>query len=101
MLRGNRRITKANEEVLAAIKESYEGELNANKNRSCHDAARRMEEILFSAGSAVRIVKTLQYFKDRAAVQEVARARDMMVDEKDEMKVRLRWLHLSVYQHSV
>ena len=101
LLRGNRRITKANEEVLAAIKESYEGELNANTNRSCHDAARRMEEILFSAGGAVRVVKTLLYFKDRAAVQEVARARDMMVDEKDMMKVSLRLLHLSIYQHSL
>jgi len=89
LLRGNRRITKANEEIQAAIKEACEGELNANKNRSCHNAARRMEEILFTVGGAERVVKTLQYFKDRPAVQEVSRARDMMVDEGDKMQVSL------------
>ncbi len=69
---------KANEVLLAAIKETSEGQLNANHTRRCQDAARKMEDILFSAGGAERVVKTLQYFKDRAAVHEAGRVRDAM-----------------------
>jgi len=79
LLQENWRISKANEEILAAIREATKGQLNVNQNRSCHDAARKMEDILFSASGAERVVRTLQYFKDRAAVQEAVRARDMMV----------------------
>ena len=34
---------------------------------------------IFSVGGAERVVKTLQYFKDRAAVEELTRARSAMV----------------------
>ena len=81
LLRQNRRITKASEAIRAAIDEAGEGTLTATNRRSCNDAARKMDDILFSAGGAERVVKTLQYFKDRAVVQEVALARDAMTKE--------------------
>ena len=37
-----------------------------------------MKDILFSVGGAERVVKTLQYFKDRAAVEELTRVRNAM-----------------------
>ena len=74
----NRRITKANQELVAAIEESGEGDLNLKRYRNCEDAARKMEDILFSVGGAERVVKTLQYFKDRTAVEELTRARSAM-----------------------
>ena len=55
-----RRLTKANEEMLAAIKESSERDLTSKRHRSCEDAARKMEDVLFSVGGAERVVKTLQ-----------------------------------------
>ena len=58
-----RRLTKANEEMLAAIKESSERDLTSKRHRSCEDAARKMEDILFSVGDTKRVVNTLQYFK--------------------------------------
>lgn len=73
-----RRLTKANEEMLAAIKESSERDLTSKRHRSCEDAARKMEDVLFSVGGAERVVKTLQYFKDRAAVEELTRVRSAM-----------------------
>ena len=73
-----RRLTKANEEMLAAIKESSERDLTSKRHRSCEDAAGKMEDVLFSVGGAERVVKTLQYFKDRAAVEELTRVRSAM-----------------------
>ena len=71
----NGRLTKANEEMLAAIQESSERDLTSKRHRSCEDSARKMEDILFSVGGAERFVKTLQYFKDGAAVEELIRVR--------------------------
>ena len=75
----NRRITKANQEMTAAIKESGEGGLNLRRYLCCEDAARKMEVLLFSVGGAERVVKTLQYFKDRTAVEELTLASRAMV----------------------
>ena len=65
----NRRLSKANEEMLPAIKESSERDFTSKHHRSCEDAAQKMEDVLFSVGGAERVVKNLQYFKDRAAVE--------------------------------
>ena len=81
LLRGDQRISKATAEVLAAIKETSEGPMNDNLNRSCQDAVRKMEDILFSVGGAERIVATLRYFKDRSAMHKVARVRDTVADD--------------------
>ena len=82
----NRRITKANQEMMAAIKESGEGDLNLKRYRCCEDAARKMEDILFSVGDVERVVKTLQYFKDRAVVEELTLASRAMVATGDTAK---------------
>ena len=37
-----------------------------------------MEYLLFSVGGAERVVKPLQYFKDRAAMEEQTRVRSAM-----------------------
>ena len=71
---------KATEEIAKALKNACEGELKSHNLRTCKNAARKMEDILFSVGGAERIMATLRYFKDRPAMQEAANARDMIAD---------------------
>jgi hypothetical protein len=74
---------RANAQVSNAILAAREGSLPPRAMRSCRDAARKMEDILFSAGGAERVVATLRYFKDRPAVREVAAARDELTSSRD------------------
>ena len=75
-LRGKYRYTRrANDEIKAAIAEIEEDDLNKYAMRSCREAARKMEEILFTAGGAKRIVTTLRYFRERPGVRELGQAK--------------------------
>ena len=56
---------KANEALSAAIIITSEENLNVHGLRRCRDAARKMEDALFSVGGAERISATLRYFKDQ------------------------------------
>ena len=55
---------EANEALSTAIKITSEENPNVYVLQRSRDAARKMEDILFSVGCAKRTVATLQYFKD-------------------------------------
>jgi len=52
--------TVANKEVMAAVEQSKECDLNHHVSRKCREASQNMEDLLFSAGGAERIVTTLR-----------------------------------------
>ena len=62
---------RANTEIKSMVSETTDGVLNKYALRSCREAARKMEDLLFTVGGAERIVATLQYFKYRQSVQEL------------------------------
>ena len=51
---------RATAEIEAAIAKTSEGELNKHVMRSCREASRKIEELLFSVRGAERIVATLR-----------------------------------------
>ena len=69
-------ITAANKEITAAVEQSKECGLNHHAIRRCKEASQQIEDLLFSAGEAERIVTTLRYFRDRNAVQELEKVRN-------------------------
>ena len=50
---------RAQAEIQAAIVETIEGDLSKHVMRSCREAAKEMEDILFSVGGADRIIATI------------------------------------------
>ena len=58
-------------EVQAAINETEDVNLNRNAMRSCGEAARKVEELIFSVGGARRLVTTFSYFRERTLVREL------------------------------
>ena len=79
VLRGKYRYTnKANAEIQAAISETREDDLNKYTMRSCREAARKMEEVLFSVGGAKRLVTTMRYFRERPTVRELEIAKNLL-----------------------
>ena len=85
VLRGKYRYTtQANEVIAAVLKDSSDGKPNERALRSCRYAARQMEDILFSAGGAERLVATFRYFKDRPAIRELGAAREILLADNDE-----------------
>lgn len=69
---------KADQAIAAALESTSEGNLNAVMMKRSREAAKKMEDILFSVGGAERIIATLRYFKDKTIMQEASRAGDMM-----------------------
>ena len=74
--------TRANAKVKAVIAETEEGNLNEYTMRSCRDAARKMEDLLFSVGGTTRLVATLQYFRERPVVRELGMTKELLDKRK-------------------
>ena len=54
--------------------------------RSCRNAAREMEELLFSVGGAERIVCILRIFRDRPVIKELGHVREAMQSPESLLK---------------
>ena len=79
--RGRNANKKADTQLEAAIEKASEGALPNSALRQCREAAKKMEDLLFSTGGAERVVATLNIFKDRAAVSELMEAGSKMNDD--------------------
>ena len=81
-LRRQRYSARAKAEINALITITDEDDLNKNAMRSCREAARKMEKILFSVGGAKRLVTTLRYFREGPLVRELGQTKKVLEESQ-------------------
>ena len=69
--------TQADKTLLEADPNYANVEHSRAIKKACADAAKRMEDLLFTTGGAGRLLSTLKYFRDRPAIRELNRLNEL------------------------